>query len=124
MAADKEHGLETAMGRMLQAGVTVAAMVVLLGGILYLLQFGGSTPDYQHFHGAPAALETIRGITAGAEQIDARSVIGLGILLLIATPVCRVIFGVVGFAILRDRLYTAVSTIVLLILLFSFFWQR
>ena len=31
-----DQGLEMAMGRMLQIGVTVAALVVLLGGILYL----------------------------------------------------------------------------------------
>ena len=49
---------------------------------------------------------------------------GLGILLLIATPVCRVIFGVVGFALLRDKLYTAVSLIVLAVLVFSFVTGR
>jgi uncharacterized membrane protein len=124
MAEDKEHGLEVAMGRMLQIGVTVAALVVLVGGILYLQQSGGSKPDYQHFQGAPAALETVRGIVGGAGTMDARSVIGLGILLLIATPICRVIFGVVGFAMLRDWFYTAVSTVVLMILLYSFFARR
>ncbi|HEV2487937.1 MAG TPA: DUF1634 domain-containing protein [Terracidiphilus sp.] len=124
MQADREHGLETAMGRMLQIGVTVAAVVVLVGGIFYLQQFGGSRPDYQHFQGAPAALETVRGIVGGAGSMDSRSVIGLGILLLIATPVCRVIFGVVGFAMLRDWFYTAVSTVVLIILLYSFFARR
>ena len=41
--------------------------------------------------------------------------------LLIATPVCRVIFGVVGFALERDQTYTIVSAIVLIVLLMSFF---
>jgi uncharacterized membrane protein len=124
MQADKEHGLEQAMGRMLQIGVTVAALVVLAGGILYLLQSGGAKPDYQHFQGAPAALETVSGIVAGAMRLNAQSVIGFGILLLIATPICRVIFGVVGFAVLRDRLYTVVSVVVLVILLYSFVAKR
>ena len=129
MQADREqgpgeHGLEQAMGRMLQIGVTVAALVVLAGGIVYLLQFGGARPDYQHFLGAPAALETVSGIVAGAMRFDAQSVIGFGILLLIATPICRVIFGVVGFAMLRDRVYTVVSAVVLVILLYSFVAKR
>ena len=124
MQVDKEHGLEQAMGRMLQIGVTVAALVVLAGGILYLQQYGGSKPDYQHFQGAPAALETVSGIVTGAMRLDARSVIGFGILLLIATPICRVIFGVVGFALLRDRFYTVVSVVVLVILLYSFVAKR
>jgi uncharacterized membrane protein len=129
MQVDNEHGLEQAIGRMLQIGVTVAALVVLAGGLAYLLQSGGSTiggsgPDYQHFQGAPAPLETVSGIVAGTMRLDAQSAIGFGILLLIATPICRVIFGVVGFAILRDRLYTAVSVIVLVILLYSFVAKR
>ncbi len=124
MQAEDDHGLEIAMGRMLQIGVTVAALVVLVGGILYLAQFGGSRPDYGHFRGAPTAVETIHGIVADARSMDARGIIALGMLLLLATPVCRVIFGVVGFAMLRDRFYTAVSAVVLAILLFSFFSKR
>jgi uncharacterized membrane protein len=51
-------------------------------------------------------------------------VIAFGILLLIATPGCRVLFGVVGFSILRDRFYAAVSVIVLVILVLSFGTRR
>ncbi|HEX4756335.1 MAG TPA: DUF1634 domain-containing protein, partial [Terracidiphilus sp.] len=109
MQAEDDRGLEIAMGRMLQIGVTVAALVVLVGGILYLAQFGGSRPDYGHFQSAPASAETIHGIVANAGRMDARGIIALGMLLLLATPVCRVIFGLVGFAMLRDRFYTAVS---------------
>ena len=74
--------------------------------------------------GAPAAVTTVSGIVSGAMHMDARSLIGFGILLLIATPICRVIFGVVGFALLRDKLYTAVSAVVLIILLYSFVARR
>jgi uncharacterized membrane protein len=45
--------------------------------------------------------------------------IQLGLLLLIATPVARVAVAIVGFALERDRLYTVISLIVLLILLAS-----
>jgi uncharacterized membrane protein len=120
---DKEHGLEMAMGRMLQIGVTIAALLVLIGGVIYLAQNGGSLRDYEHFHAAAPAVTTISGITASAAHLDSHGIMGLGILLLIATPVCRVIFGVVGFALLRDKLYTVISLIVLGVLLFSFFSQ-
>ena len=124
MQAEKDHGLEMAMGRMLQIGVTAAALVVLAGGILFLKQFGGARPDYRHFHGAPAELVSVHGIVSGLSHFDTQSVIAFGILLLIATPICRVIFGVVGFALLRDRFYAGVSLVVLGILLFSFFLRR
>lgn len=124
MPEEKEHGLELAMGRMLRIGVTIAAVVVLAGGILYLAQSGGTQPDYRHFQTVYPDPKTISGIMAAALHLDPRGIIKLGMLLLIATPVGRVVFGVVGFAVLRDRLYVAVSTIVLVILLFSFFVKR
>jgi uncharacterized membrane protein len=120
----EDQRLEAAMGRMLQIGVTAAALVVLVGGALYLRQFTGRIPDYKQFHGAPAAYESVHGILLGACHFDSGSVIALGILLLIATPACRVIFGVVGFSILRDRFYVAVSVIVLVILVLSFCTRR
>ena len=124
MTGKQEHSLEMAMGRMLQIGVTIAALVVLVGGVMYLAQNGGSLRDYQHFHAATPAITTIGGILTSATHLDPRGIMGFGILLLIATPVCRVIFGVVGFALLRDRLYTVISLIVLGVLLFSFIAKR
>ena len=124
MSGEKEHGLEMAMGRMLQIGVTIAALVVLFGGVMYLAQNGGSLRDYKHFHAATPATSTIGGIVASAAHLDPRGIMGFGLLLLIATPVCRVIFGVVGFALLRDKLYTVISIVVLCVLLFSFIAKR
>ncbi len=124
MADEKEHGLEQAMGRMLQFGVMLAALVVLFGGVLYLAQNHGSTQEYEHFHAAAPAATTIGGIVASAAHLDPSGIMGFGILLLVATPVFRVIFGVVGFALLRDRLYMVVSLIVLCVLLFSLAIKR
>ena len=122
--ADPEHGLEMAMGRMLQIGVTVAAIVVLAGGILYLKASPGPRTNYQAFHGAPPNLITLHGIFSGLAHLDPASIIAFGILLLVATPVCRVLFGVVGFALIKDKFYAAVSALVLVILLYSFFARR
>jgi uncharacterized membrane protein len=48
-----------------------------------------------------------------------RGIIQLGLLLLIATPVARVAISVVAFAVQRDRLYVAITLLVLAILLCS-----
>jgi uncharacterized membrane protein len=124
MAGQSDQRLETAMGRMLQIGVTVSALVVLAGGILYLAQAGGARSDYSHFHGVPAGLTSVTGILSGLVHFNAASLIALGILLLIATPICRVIFGVVGFMLLGDRFYAGVSLVVLAILVSSFLFSR
>jgi uncharacterized membrane protein len=109
---------------MLQIGVTAAALIVLIGGGIYLRHFTGPMPDYQRFHGAPSSYESVPGILMGASRFDSQSLIQFGILLLIATPICRVIFGVVGFSLMKDRFYAATSTIVLVILLLSFLTRR
>jgi uncharacterized membrane protein len=46
-------------------------------------------------------------------------VIQLGLLLLILTPVARVAFSLVGFALERDRIYVELTAIVLVILIYS-----
>jgi len=115
-----DQKLEIAIGRMLQTGVFLAAAVVLIGGILYLHQAPGPRPDYSHFKGGVAeALRSPVDIFTDARHGDATSIIQLGLLLLIATPVARVVLAAVGFLFERDRLYFFVSLIVLAVLLYS-----
>ena len=48
-----------------------------------------------------------------------RGLIQLGLLMLISTPIARVAFSIVGFAMERDRMYVTFTLVVLLILLYS-----
>lgn len=114
-----DENLEIAIGRMLQTGVLLAAAVVLVGGVMYLMHASGPRHDYSHFHGVAQALRTPSGIWDGVMHGDAESVIQLGLLLLIATPVMRVVFAGIGFLMERDRLYFWVSFVVLVVLLYS-----
>jgi len=66
----------------------------------------------------------VSAIVTGALHLESKSLIEFGLLLLIATPIGRVVFGLVGFAMQKDWLYTAVSAVVLGVLLFSFFTKR
>jgi uncharacterized membrane protein len=52
-------------------------------------------------------------------HFEARGVIQLGLLLLIATPIGRVVFSVIGFVRQRDWLYVAITLLVLRLLLYS-----
>lgn len=115
--------METVIGVMLRTGVMLAAGVVLTGGVLYLYQNHGPRPDYRQFHGEPSRLMDFTSIAHGVATADARSIIMLGLLLLIATPVARVAMCVLGFLLERDKLYVAVSTVVLAILMYSLFFH-
>ena len=114
-----DHRLETIIGRLLQIGVLVAAATVLAGGILYLTQSHSGHVDYRSFVPGGPDIRTLSGIVLSAAHFESQGLIQLGLLLLIATPVARVGMAVVGFALERDRLYTVVSLIVLVILAFS-----
>lgn len=119
-----DQRLEAVIGHMLRAGVTISALIMFAGGVMYLRHPGDPAPDYAHFHSAPREALSIRGTVAGVAHGSSVAIIQLGILLLIATPVVRVIFALVGFLLERDRLYTIVSAIVLAILLFSLIHSR
>jgi len=110
---------EYIIGNLLRAGVTLAAIVVLAGGILYLVRYGHSPADYRVFRGEPTDLRHVSGIVRDALALHSRGIIQLGLLLLIATPVARVAFAVFAFAAEGDKMYVVVSLIVLAILMFS-----
>jgi uncharacterized membrane protein len=116
-----DRRMETIMGRLLQAGVLLASAVVLVGGSLYLNAHAGTPANYRNFTGEAASLRYPIRLLSSLKTGDPAAIVQLGILLLIATPVARVIFAVIGFAIERDRLYVAISLIVLAVLTFSLF---
>jgi uncharacterized membrane protein len=114
-----DHRIESMMGRLLQSGVLLASAVVLIGGVLYLKAHAGITKDYSTFAGEPASLRHPAKLFRLLMTGDASAVVQLGVLLLIATPIARVVFAAVGFAIERDRLYVAISLFVLAVLIFG-----
>jgi uncharacterized membrane protein len=111
--------VEQFLGSLLRAGVLTAAAVVLVGGVLYLRQFGQLSTDRRIFESEPADLRSISGIVRDAMALDSRGIIQFGLLLLIATPVARVFFSVIAFAIEGDGIYVGIALIVLGILLYS-----
>jgi uncharacterized membrane protein len=119
MDKPSDQSIENIIGAMLRVGVVVSSAFVLGGGIWYLLRSGEERPAYGTFHGEPAALRSITGIIHGAVALDPRFWIQLGLLLLIATPVARVVFSIGAFAAQRDRTYVVITLIVAAILFYS-----
>ena len=122
MAATPEetHRVEQAVGNLLRWGVLTAAAITALGGVLLLLRHGGEPTQLGTFHGEPIGLATLDGILQGALTGDGAALVQLGVVVLIATPVLRVAFTLLAFLHQRDRLYAAITALVLGILLYSF----
>jgi uncharacterized membrane protein len=116
-----EQKLENLIAHLLRAGVLAAAMVVISGGVLYLGAHPRARADYHTFHAEPDELKTVDGIVRAAFSGDSRAIMQLGLLLLIATPVVRVMFSIFAFAIEGDRMYVLFTLIVLGVLLYSLF---
>jgi uncharacterized membrane protein len=116
-----DRRFEAMIGNVLRAGVVLSAMVVFTGGLLYVARYGNEIPEYRVFKGEPASLRSVSGIVGDALSLDGRGLIQLGLLLLIATPIGRVMFSIVGFVRQRDWLYVAITVTVLALLGFSLF---
>jgi uncharacterized membrane protein len=86
---------------------------------MYVIAHSGARSNYRVFVAKPVELRHPAALLNGIARGDASAIIDLGILLLIATPICRVVFAVIAFAIERDRLYVAISLTVLAVLLFG-----
>ena len=114
-----DERMDQIIGNLLRIGVAAAAAIVLVGGIYYLIQHGAAAPDYQAFHGEPKRLRSISEIIITAFSLRSRSIIQLGLLLLILTPIARVVFSVFAFALQRDRTYVVATLIVLGILVYN-----
>lgn len=118
----QERDVEKTVGKLLRTGVIIASVVVFVGGMLYLMTYGAlDRPDYHIFKGEGSGLITFDGIFKGFFTAKPAGIIQFGVLLLILTPILRIIFSLVAFVVEKDRLYICITLIVLSIILASTF---
>ena len=115
-----DQRLERIVSSLLIVGVSLSALVVFIGGAGFLWQHGHECPDYHVFHGVPEQYRSLRGVIRSAGPMDWRTVIQVGLLLLILTPIARVAFSLAGFALEKDWTYVVLTAFVLMILVYSF----
>ncbi len=109
----QDQDVQLLIGNVLRWGVILAMSVVFIGGLVYIYRHGHETASYQKFVGEPAFLKNIPGIFQGVLDFKGRAIIQTGILLLIATPVARVLLSIISFLREKDYLYVVITLIVL-----------
>ncbi|MBV9498181.1 MAG: DUF1634 domain-containing protein [Acidobacteriaceae bacterium] len=114
-----DRSIEEMVSVVLRLGVTISGLIVLGGGIYYLISHGREHEPYHVFAGADSMDRTLPGILHGVLARRSRSIIQLGLLTLILTPILRVAFSLVGFALERDRKFVVITSIVLAVLIYS-----
>lgn len=117
-----DNDIEQLIGLQLRFGVITATLIVLIGGLFYLHQFGGlHIPPYQNFIGTKGGFTTVGQVSTGLAGFNAKSVIQLGVLVLMATPILRIAFSLVGFILEKDRMYIGITLLVLAVMMISIF---
>lgn len=117
--AISEQQLENLLSNLLKYGVLIASAVVLFGGILYLIRHGAEPAQYHFFHGEPSEFRSPAGVVDAALSGSSRGLIQLGLLLLVATPIVRVIISFLAFLWRREFIYVIVTSLVLASLIYS-----
>ena len=114
------------LGNTLQIGVILSALVIAAGLVLFLLRYSSAdasayiayNPDKVPHGDFSVGLSSI---ASGLVSLNPFSVIELGLLILLATPVTRVFLSILLFHFEGDRKYVYITLGVLSILLFSIF---
>ncbi|BAY09644.1 DUF1634 domain-containing protein [Calothrix sp. NIES-2098] len=114
-----DRQLETLLSNLLKYGVLLASTVVLIGGILYLIRHGSEPVTYHFFQGEPSEFRSPSGVISAVLSGSRRGIIQLGLLLLIATPVLRVVISLLAFIWRREFIYVIVTLLVLASLTYS-----
>lgn len=115
-----QRSMELFIGKMLRVGVFTACGIALFGGLLYVMQNMGHRVDYADFSSS-MAVHNLSDIFSGLISFDPIAIIDLGLVILLATPVLRVVFSVVAFLLEKDYLYVVITLLVLFIILLNLF---
>ncbi len=122
----KDQQIQNSLAKLMLGGTLLAAAIIAAGLLWYLTAHLGDSPGDHMFTGEPKYFENLASMVRRAfdfsEVGHRRSLVMIGIVLLLLNPLVRVAFAALGFSLQRDRLYAGISLLVLAVLLFSFFW--
>ncbi|HEV2226652.1 MAG TPA: DUF1634 domain-containing protein [Nitrososphaerales archaeon] len=118
------EAMTAVVGNVLRYGVLISAIIIVFGAIELIAASGNSdvlgsivyNPD-KIPHGTFDV--SLSGLASGLAGVQPYALIELGAIVLIATPVSRVLISVFLFAAEGDKLYAVVTAVVLFLLLFS-----
>jgi uncharacterized membrane protein len=120
----KDEQLQNQLARVMLIGVVIAAAIMGAGLVWFLVTHEGLPPGDHIFRGEPKYFENPISMIQRALDLrevgHRRSLIMIGVVLLLINPLVRVAFAAFGFAAQKDRL-TLDQLLVLAVLVVSFF---
>ena len=116
----EDTDLEMVIGQLLRYGVILSSIIVAAGGVVYLHRHGAEHPLYRQFKGEPSKMKEIIPLWQAVLRGEGRPLIQLGLLVLIATPIARIVFSVFGYLLEKDYLYVLITAVVFVVILINF----
>lgn len=116
-----DKDVQVILGTLLRIGVLVSTGVVLIGGLIFLIERSGETVSFGNFKPEEAKFSSIIEIFRGLKTFDGLAIIQFGVLLLIFTPIARVVFSIFSFLLERDYMYVIIGLIVLCVIITSLY---
>jgi uncharacterized membrane protein len=118
--------LQRLIAATLRSGVMIASIIGMIGGLLFFATPGAKPMSFHLFEGTrlPYAfpglmLRQALELHGGAQSERGLAITQLGVMALLLTPIIRVFFSIIGFALERDRIYVVITSIVLATLMGS-----
>jgi uncharacterized membrane protein len=115
---------ETIISMILRIGVALSIALIAFGVTLTFVHhhdYFSSRPSLgQLIDARQNYTASVGAVVHGSRELRGQSIIMLGVLVLIATPVIRVAASIALFAAERDVAYIAITSVVLLLLVLSF----
>jgi len=118
------NSMNNILGIVLRSGVVLSGIIIAIGTALFVASHSlDDTSTYLAYN--PSLIPhgnfpvSLTGIATGLGSLDPFSIIELGFLVLLATPVARVALSLFLFAAEKDMMYVYLTAAVLAILLFS-----
>ena len=110
--------IEKMLSISLRAGVLLCVVLICIGIALVFVDGGGGGFGIAQLASLNSPANSLNigvaQIINGLENFDGLSFIVLGLMVLIATPIVRVFLSIIYFAATRNRLYTAITIIVMI----------
>lgn len=114
-----DRDIQIILGTLLRVGVIASMSVILIGGLVYLASNHSEIVNYSQFDSVKSGFSAVSDIFIGLGDLKGSAIIQFGVLLLIFTPIMRVVFSIFSFLIERDYLYFLIGAFVLCVILFS-----
>lgn len=114
-----DKDIRSLIGNLLRVGVYISMGIVILGGLLYLSDHATEKIDYAAFNVNKVSLKTVGAIFTNVLSFNGAAVVQFGLLMLIFTPIARVVLAIISFFIEKDYLYVLIGLAVLAIITVS-----